>query len=366
MSASPGTEVALRASPQNVLAWLDRLDQQAGPRNPLLLRRSQRFRYRPPSLTLELLEPDRLPTRCVAAGRDLSREGLGCLVGRFVYPGTPCRTTLVDAHGTRQTAEGRIARCSYLAGSGWLYAVGVEFERPVEVSRYVPEARLLRILLVGFTPATQELIAGFLRPRRVELKFAASEPEAVAAANAGELDLVLVDLDDPSVDGFGLTRRLRSEGYLWPAIGVTIRPGAEVHGRCVTAGLTGYLSKPILRDQLENLLESLSDQPLTSSLADDPALAPLIDRFVGGLRERVKQMTRAIQAGELPSLERMVRALRAEAGSYGFESLTEEAAQVEALIAGGSPVTQVRPALDYLLHLCLKARPATCPPDRGD
>jgi len=136
-----------------------------------------------------------------------------------------------------------------------------------------------------------------------------------------------------------------------------------VRDRCAAAGCTGYLTKPLLREQLCSLVAALADQPLLSSLAHDPALAPLIDRFVAGLREKVTEMSRASQLSDLSGLARLVQDLRAQAGSYGFEPISEEAALVQALIVTGAPDEQIRPALHGLMDACLRARPATSPPE---
>jgi hypothetical protein len=98
-------------------------------------------------------------------------------------------------------------------------------------------------------------------------------------------------------------------------------------------------------------------------LAGDPALAPLINRFATGLRDRVGEMSRAVQAGDRDAQERIVRDLRAQAGSYGFESISEEAALVHTLITADVPSRSVHAALQRLIDLCLRARPATSPPE---
>ncbi|MCK4341640.1 MAG: hypothetical protein KAY37_07955 [Phycisphaerae bacterium] len=59
----------------------------------------------------------------------------------------------------------------------------------------------------------------------------------------------------------------------------------------------------------------------------------------------------------------IARKLRADAGSYGFAVITEEAKHVQALVALVVPPARLRPALYDLIHLCLAARPATCAED---
>lgn len=74
-------------------------------------------------------------------------------------------------------------------------------------------------------------------------------------------------------------------------------------------------------------------------------------------------MSRAFAQGDLDAVGQIARGLRGDAGSYGFEVITEAAADVQTMIVGELPPAEIQPALDELIHLCLLARPASCPPD---
>lgn len=355
----------LRVSPQTIRSWLDRLDRHAQPLAGLDQRMSRRFDYRPPTLTLEVAQDDDATVPYAAAGRNISRGGVGLLAGQFVYPQATCWVELNSTFGGTQKVAGRIARCRYLVGSGSLYEVGVEFDAPLDVSLFAPQARHVQMLLVWSDAATQELIAGFLGSENVELRTVAAGEDALAALAGARIDLVLIDLDHPNCDGFALTRELRRDGYVAPIFGMTVQADPQVRDRCTEAGCTGYLVKPVRREQLHALLDSLQDRPLVSPLASDPGLAPLIDRFVAGLRDKVAALSRAGETGDLAALSAHARELRAQAGSYGFDAITDEAAYLQALLAAETPPAQIRHALHRLIDVCLRARPATSPPEPG-
>jgi hypothetical protein len=88
---------------------------------------------------LELSETGSPATRHEAAGRNLSREGLGVLASRFVYPRTPCRVTLLDRQAQPQTVSGEVVRCRYVVGSGSLYDVGISLHRSLDVATFTAE-----------------------------------------------------------------------------------------------------------------------------------------------------------------------------------------------------------------------------------
>lgn len=353
----------LRADAATVVAWLDRLDQSAAQGSHPDQRQSNRFPYRPGPLTLQVLRGDEFSDSYVIACRNVSREGLGFLAGQFLYPGARCRVALPSPYGCDQTVSGRVARCRYLMGSAVLHEVGLTFERPVDVTLLAPHGRLLHVLVVDDSEVTHELVRRLLRRRHVDLACATSSEDAVRLGARGEFDLILVDLESASFNGLDVVRRMRRRGYVGPIIGLTAQAGDERREECAAAGCTGYLTKPITREELLDLVGGLLDQPVVSTLADDEDMAPLIDHFVAGLRDKVSQLAVAHNLRDTATLQNIVRRLRAEAGSYGFEIISRRAAYVEALLSVGEVGSRVGKALRRLMHVCLKARPATSPPD---
>ena len=352
----------LRTDQNTINTWLDRLDRQSRPRGGTDLRASQRFVYRLGTLTLELPEDHDNETHQAVVARNISREGVGLLSSHFVYPRAECRVFLRSPYGRDQVVPGRVARCRYLVGSTSLYEVGVRFGRPVDVPLFAPHGRLVSILVVDDAETTHRLLAGFLGTLNVELSHAASAGQAFRLSGQCDFDLVLIDLESDTLDPVAVARYLRGDGFVGPIIGLTTQLGDELDTVCRKTGFTGYIGKPLTRDAMREFIGTLMDRPVISSLAHDDALAPLIDEFVRTLRDRVSEMAVAFQDRDAETLEGIVYALRGVAGSYGFENITTASALVQALVAAGESWPHIRPSLLQLMHLCLKARPATSPP----
>jgi CheY-like chemotaxis protein len=314
-------------------------------------------------VTLGVRGPDDSVAEYAVAARNLSRLGLGGVAGQFIYPRAKCRVTLNSPHGRQQVVPGRVVRCRYLVGSGSLHEVGVEFDQPLDVAVYAPQAKLIRILVADPAESTQELVRGFLHARNIELVSVAGASPALAEIAARHFDLVLVALDAEEFQGLELSQDLRARGYIGPIVGLTAFPGPGLHKACNAAGCNGYLAKPLVRDDLHEIVNGLNHQPLVSEVADDPALAPLVDRFTAGLRTRAADLLQAFEDQDLTRLSELVSSLRAEAASYGFPIITEDATYAEALINTGAPRGRIRRALRQVMHQCLRARPATSPPD---
>lgn len=349
----------MRVEDRIVTDYLDRLDRKVNRTPRRDSRVDERFSYRARPLTLETIDAEDETTPHAVAARNLSAGGIGVLAGRFVYPGTRCRMTLRSLYNRDDVVLGRVARCRYLVGSASLYEIGVQFRRPVDVGLFAAGANLVRLLLVDESPRMHNLVASFLGSTNVDLICATSALDAAAAALQREFDLILLDLESQSFDAFLVTRELRRGGYLGPIVGLAVQTGPPLREKCAQAGCTGYLSKPLTRAALRGVLDSLNTEPLLSSLAGDASMEPLINEFVLGLPDLAREMSAAFENGDLETVREVARALRADAGSYGFEAITREASQVQTLATLEATPSSLRPALYELIHLCLAARPAT-------
>lgn len=80
--------------------------------------------------------------------------------------------------------------------------------------------------------------------------------QAVEIVNHEHPDLILMDLDLPILDGIAATQRIRQQDALRdvPILAVTAYPMSFTHVKAFAKGCTGYLSKPIDFEQLDNLL----------------------------------------------------------------------------------------------------------------
>jgi len=124
---------------------------------------------------------------------------------------------------------------------------------------HAPDAVRLdgRILLAEDGLDNQALISHYLRKAGAEVAIAdngriACEmvAQAMNDANAPDFDVILMDMQMPELDGYGAAAKLRSRGYRGPIIALTAHAMAADRDKCIRAGCTDYLTKPVTRQVL--------------------------------------------------------------------------------------------------------------------
>lgn len=123
--------------------------------------------------------------------------------------------------------------------------------------------RALRILVVDDSPENPALVDVYLRALPHELEFAENGLVAVEKFEVGDFDLVLMDVQMPVMDGHSATRAIRKlERALGrprtPIIAVSASSAEDVGERSLTAGCDLYLTKPLHKTKLLEVLHEHS------------------------------------------------------------------------------------------------------------
>jgi HPt (histidine-containing phosphotransfer) domain-containing protein len=133
---------------------------------------------------------------------------------------------------------------------------------------------------------------------------------------------------------------------------------SELQTRCQQAGLSLCIAKPLRRAELLALVGSLKEEPMVSALMHDGDMAEMIDEFVASVRTRLDELQTALKASDTALLTRLVRMLKSQAGTCGFDVIAHAAGELEMLAVEGAEAARLAGKLRDLGRLCGSARAA--------
>jgi signal transduction histidine kinase/CheY-like chemotaxis protein len=135
-------------------------------------------------------------------------------------------------------------------------------KRPVERSvRGAASRARLKILLAEDNRVNQLLVVRLLQARGHQVAVVSDGLAALDAIEKQNFDLILMDIQMPEMDGLEATRILREREKKGlrsaPIIAMTAHAMKGDRDKCIEAGMTGYISKPIQPDQLFELMDEV-------------------------------------------------------------------------------------------------------------
>jgi len=171
-----------------------------------------------------------------------------------------CQELGIAAYLTKPIGRAELGRAILKAlaeheGRKWVPAT--EAEEPATAAA----SRPLRILLAEDNRVNQTLAVRLLEKQGHSVEVVADGRSALRALDAHSFDLVLMDVQMPGMDGLRATTLIRQHGdpqtRQIPIVALTAHAMNGDRERCLEAGMSGYLSKPIDSRQLYAALADL-------------------------------------------------------------------------------------------------------------
>jgi two-component system, sensor histidine kinase and response regulator len=118
-----------------------------------------------------------------------------------------------------------------------------------------------QILVVDDNVVNRTVAFRLLRKQDYEVTLACSGRAALAALANDHFDVVLRDVQMPEMDDFETTAAIRDKETLTgghiPIIAMTAHALKGDQERCLSAGMDGYISKPIRTDEMYATIETV-------------------------------------------------------------------------------------------------------------
>ncbi len=235
-----------------------------------------------------------------------------------------------------------------------------------------------RILVAEDNLTNQQIALAILENAGIKAEIANNGKEALSALQNRRFDAVLMDIQMPEMDGYEATKCIREDPNLadLPVIAMTAHAMKGDEEKCLRAGMTGYVSKPINQDMmfyaLWKAIGSFRQPPVTETIepvstpepevpAAETAVLPdslpgvnigdtlanfnidpttfkrILLGFYRNNQETITKMKAAFDSEDWDELQQMAHSLKGSAANIGADSLhmaakvLEEACEDETL-----------------------------------
>lgn len=167
---------------------------------------------------------------------------------------------------------------------------------------------------------------------------------AVEAVKDSRFGLILMDLLLPVMDGYEATRAIRrleeGTGRHTPIVAVTADAMPGTRGACIAAGMDGYISKPVILEELQALftrwLPPLEDRSGSDVPTPPSALSACMRIYLSELPARLDSIRTAVRDGHIEELRVAAHTLSSTSALVGAATLAELCAELESAACAGT------------------------------
>ncbi len=230
---------------------------------------------------------------------------------------------------------------------------------PAQAPSTQQSQRPLRILLAEDSLVNQRLAVRLLEKWGHQVVLATNGNEALAAWERERVDLALMDLQMPGMDGLEATAAIRDRearlgGHL-PIVAMTAHAMKGDREHCLGAGMDGYISKPVQAQELFDVVEQFgnwtspveqaestngngdgSGGPDAATIlaqfnGDRELMQEIIDVFLMSYPDWFAQLRDAMTRSDAPLLQRMAHTMKGSLGYFAAEEARATAIELETL-----------------------------------
>jgi signal transduction histidine kinase/FixJ family two-component response regulator len=272
--------------------------------------------------------------------------------------------------------EGKGTECTFIIP----YRKSLEQYLPAtrEVNDHRQYFGLNKILVVEDNLMNQKLTSIILQNQGFEVMVARNGKKAIEFLQSKEVDLILMDIQMPVMDGYKTTQQIRDELHLaTPVIAMTAHALSGEREKCLQAGMNDYLAKPFketdLLDKIAHWAQQLNNkQSPTTPNSPLPRIDlsfliqqtrnnrafihEMIHIFKNQHPKDIAKLKTAIGKADFKGIYKTTHSLRNTIGYFGLTpAIGSELQRMEKLAMAGEDPEQIRLLFEKVSAVCKQA-----------
>lgn len=153
-----------------------------------------------------------------------------------------------------------------------------------------------------------------------------SGTKALSWLRKNTVDLILMDIQIPGMDGYAATRSIREDlGLQTPIVAITAHAFSGEKEKCLAAGMNGYLSKPFREQELLNVIAGNRSAPVADlrflreqTRHNAAFMQEMIRTFLQQAPKDIKALEKAAASGDGEQLYKIAHTMSTSAGFFGL------------------------------------------------
>lgn len=237
---------------------------------------------------------------------------------------------------------------------------------PEDLSHFTND---ITILIAEDNIMNQQLMKHLMSNWRMNYKIVSNGNEAVEVLTKEKFNLVLMDIQMPELDGYHATELIRGKLKLSvPVIAMTAHAMEGEKEKCISYGMSDYISKPIREQELYNLIlhhtgrknEATNNTGIINldylreiSKGNKNFEEEMVREFIVQAPEEINTLQNAIQTHNLEMIKQVAHALKSSVSFVGLSSKLDPLLHnIETNAAGSGNIQVIAANFEQLRQLC--------------
>lgn len=220
------------------------------------------------------------------------------------------------------------------------FAIGKESDLPsverITVNTNVNILENLSVLVVDDNEINSLVASTILENYKMNVINATNGYDAIEQVKNRHVDIILMDIQMPEMDGYQATAVIRNDlNFTRPIIALTANAIKGENEKCIAAGMNDYLSKPFKEKDLVNIITKWVERSSDTSVhklydltkmkeiskGDNDFIKKMLSIFITQTPDVIGEMKKAIQINDKVTLGKLAHKIKPGLDSFGISSL---------------------------------------------